>query len=98
MAPPDSIIPDIETAIILFMALIGFVTALRVAIKRKTLRLVFGLIASFCLCVVSLYTYILFIDPDITIVTASLGRGVIILLLAGIIALTTLIEGFFNVH
>jgi hypothetical protein len=93
----DSITPDILTFINLILALAAFGTTLVIAIRRKSLRVVFSLISASCLYMVGLYSYLLFTDPDISISTAAFGRVGAILMLAGIIMLALMVDRWFHV-
>ena len=94
----DSIVPDILTAISLGVALLAFLVTFGIAARRRTLRVVFGIISAGCLYMVGLYTFILLTDPDITATTAAYGRAGVILLFGAIIALAIMVDRWFHVR
>jgi len=83
---------DLLSAVNVLFAVIASVMMFRLSVKRKRLRVVFGLVALFCLYCCGLYAYLLICAPVIGIVTAGLGRTGITLALASIIMLAAIID------
>ena len=74
------------------MAFIAVILMVKLAIKYKALRVVYGLIALFCLYGAGVYGYILMVDPDLGLQTAALGRTALTLLLAAIIMFAIILD------
>lgn len=83
---------DVISGIVLAMALISTFRNVRLAIRHKRLRLIYGIISFFCFAVAVFYGYLLALSPDISIGTAALGRVLIILLFGAIIMFTFIVD------
>jgi uncharacterized MnhB-related membrane protein len=83
---------DIMSLINIVLAIAGVFVMLRLASKFRSVRAIFQSIAGFCFVAASFYLYILIESPDIGVLTAGIGRGIVILLLAAVIMLGTVME------
>jgi hypothetical protein len=80
------------SSIIVLGAFAGALEMVRLAIKRKSARLPFSIVAGVCLYVMVFYSYMLVRVPVVDLFTATLGRIAVFLLVSGVVALGIILD------